>query len=44
MLLFSAVLALVVAELGFVLQGGEFRSKVAIAVMVIAGGVLFGPG
>lgn len=44
MLLFSAVLALVIAELGFALQGGEFRSKVAIAVMVIAGGVLFGPG
>ena len=37
MLLFSAVVALVVAGLWFTLQGGGFRSKVAIALMVIAG-------
>jgi hypothetical protein len=37
MLLFSAVVALVVAGLWFALQGGGFRSKVAIAAMVLAG-------
>ena len=36
MLLLSAVVALVVAGLWFALQGGGLRSKVAIAVMVIA--------
>ncbi len=36
MLLFSAVVALVVAGLWFALHGGGLRSKVAIAVMVIA--------
>ena len=37
MLLFSAVVALVVAGLWFALHGGGLRSKVGIAVMVIAG-------
>jgi hypothetical protein len=37
MLLFSAVPALAVAELWFAPQGGEGRSKVAIAVIVIGG-------
>ncbi len=37
MLLFSAVVALVVAGLWFLLHGGGLRSKVGIAVMVIAG-------
>src|SRR3712207_5736710 len=37
MLLFSAVVALVVAGLWLALQGGGFRSKVEIALMVIAG-------
>ncbi|MGY1760818.1 hypothetical protein ACI79G_20170 [Geodermatophilus sp. SYSU D00779] len=37
MLLSSAVLALAVAGLWCALQGGGLRSKVAIAVMVIAG-------
>ena len=36
MLLFSAVVALVVAGLWFALQGGGLRSKVAISVIVIA--------
>ncbi len=37
MLLVSAVAALVVAGLWSALQGGGFRSKVGIALMVIAG-------
>ncbi len=37
MLFVSAVVALVVAALWFALQGGGFRPKVAIALMVIAG-------
>jgi hypothetical protein len=37
MLLLSSVVALVVAGLWFALQGGEFRPKVAITLLVIAG-------
>ena len=37
MLLFSAVVALVVAGLWFALHGGGLRPKVGITVMVIAG-------
>ena len=37
MLLLSSVVALVVAALWFALQGGEFRPKVAITLLVIAG-------